>query len=70
MFDKWGKFQYAVMDGNVNNFGDYEGCLRLKHAMAAADIGTITGKHCMIEYTGGGEVDGRNFSLNFDWQEL
>ena len=69
VYDKWGKFQHGVLDGNIHNFGDYEGCINFEHKTALSVVETIYGKHCMISHTGaiGNET---NFSLNFDWKEL
>jgi hypothetical protein len=67
VFDAWGKIQSGVLDGNVNNYGDFDSCLGFTYE--AVSVGLIKGKHCMVSYTGSDANDG-TFNFNFNWQGL
>ncbi|CRL06390.1 CLUMA_CG019121, isoform A [Clunio marinus] len=69
MFDTWGKFQHSVLDGNVNNFGDYDLCRSFVHESPVTSIGTVNGEYCLVSYIGA-EEDIEPFDINFDWKEL
>lgn len=77
VYDTWGKIQYGLRNGNVNNFGDFDRCLSFEKVISGSlavnqEVGTIKGKHCMVSYDGI-DLDERKWCLTTDcpdWRTL
>lgn len=67
--DTWGKFQYGILAGNVNNFGDFDECVAFSHETELKNVGKINGKHFMISYEANNASD-RKFGFDLSWNEL
>lgn len=67
--DTWGKFQYGILVGNVNNFGDYDQCVAFSHATELSKVGLIQGKHCMVSFEAD-DAKSNKFDLDFGWNEM
>lgn len=72
VFDTWAKIPSGVFRGNLVSPGSFADCVNFKHRSEINGVGTIQGKHCMIDFAAKAEPSATHITTGngFDWTEM
>lgn len=68
LFDTWAKVDAGLLKGNIQNLGNFDGCMEFRHETQSNGI--IEGKYCLVMFEALANSTLEEDFVGFDWREL